>query len=179
MWRELLRSRWTWVVAGAGTAFVAGWILLSRGLFVHPQGDDVGSADAVVVLSGAEERLPVAERLMDEGVAPVLVVSNGAVDERVRCDQTVPYEIVCIRPESSRIGTRGEARAVARLADERGWRRIVVVTSDYHLLRAGLLLRRCVDGDVAMVPAASPRPWAAVLDEQGKLLGSLVVARAC
>jgi len=38
--------------------------------------------------------------------------------------------------------TAGEAAEVARLARERGWKRVVLVTSAFHLPRAALLFRR-------------------------------------
>jgi hypothetical protein len=60
--------------------------------------------------------------------------------------------------------TRGEAEAFARLADRRGWRSVVVVSSRYHLLRARMLFERCYDGKV--VERAS----------NGTLLGRILAA---
>ena len=42
------------------------------------------------------------------------------------------------------------------LAEKEGWKSVVLVTSTYHATRAGMLLRRCHDGDVDVV-AAKPR----------------------
>jgi uncharacterized SAM-binding protein YcdF (DUF218 family) len=110
-------------------------------------------ADAIVVLGGRSNRLPVGLRLHEEGVAPVLLVFNasGSGDAGHLYERPDPYT------------TRGEARAIARLAAEHGWRSVVVVTSGYHVPRAGLIVRRAFDGDVQMVGAPSWR-WRLPLD---------------
>jgi uncharacterized SAM-binding protein YcdF (DUF218 family) len=46
---------------------------------------------------------------------------------------------------------------VAALAERSGWRSVVLVTSSYHVRRAGWLLGRCYQGRVQTV-AARPRP---------------------
>jgi uncharacterized SAM-binding protein YcdF (DUF218 family) len=67
------------------------------------------------------------------------------------------------------------------MAAARGWHSVVVVTSTYHVTRARLLFRRCVDGRVAVTGATYQRsliPLEVVL-EPAKLLYALVVARGC
>ena len=128
-------------------------------------------ADAVVVLFGGRARLPVGVELVERGVAPVLVVSQGR--ERSwrspgLCDRR-DIRVVC--PVADDESTRGEARLIGRLARERGWDSLVVVTSRFHLLRARLLIERCYGGRLALVGARQPRwrlPLQIVL-EWGKL----------
>jgi len=104
-------------------------------------------ADAIVVLGGRENRVPVGLRLYEESVAPVLLVFNatGAGDDDHIYERPDPYT------------TRGEARAIARLAREHGWQSVVVVTSGYHVPRARLIVQRAFDGEVQMVGAPSWR----------------------
>lgn len=121
--------------------------------FVWPKTDDPRTADAVVILSGDHgERLPEALKLMQAGVAPTLVFV-GTLDRAVENDLCqggrVPYEVLCVRPDPD--STRQEAQATGELARSRGWRTIVVVTSDHHVTRSALLFRRCVDVTVQMV----------------------------
>jgi uncharacterized SAM-binding protein YcdF (DUF218 family) len=106
------------------------------------------AADAIVVLGGRPNRLPLGRRLREAGVAPVLLVfnSSGIGDD----------EHLYVRPEP--FTTRGEARVTARLAREHGWRSIVVVTSSYHAPRARMLFRRAFDGEVQTARAA-PTVW--------------------
>jgi len=113
-----------------------------------------GDADAVVVLAGDESRLPVGLELVRDGAAPVLVVSEdptGHDEERTRTckrGRVAGAELVCrlAVPYS----TRGEARMIATLADRRGWDRLVVVTSRYHLFRAERIIERCTDAQLVM-----------------------------
>jgi uncharacterized SAM-binding protein YcdF (DUF218 family) len=169
---------------------VALWLVAVAVLFVWPPANDAppAHADAVVVLAGArDQRLDPALKLVQRGVAPVLAISSafrdpkwrkahllcrgryGSTRFRVICFQAVPYS------------TRGEARTVARLAREHGWKRIVVVTSTYHVTRARMLFRRCYHGDLWMVGASSPwtvlpQEWAS---ETGKLIVQTTVERSC
>lgn len=128
--------------------------------FLVPRNGNPGRADAVVVLSGDHgERLARALELMGAAVAPTLVLdgepdSQQAVD---LCDGGQPFEVVCLRPDPD--STRHEARAARRLASERGWRRMVVVTTSHHAIRAGMLFRRCFRGAVEVVAPAPPYGW--------------------
>jgi hypothetical protein len=59
--------------------------------------------------------------------------------------------------------TRGQARAIGRIANDEGWRSLIMVTSTFQLSRAGLLLGRCWDGtvvDVEAEPHLGPARWA-------------------
>lgn len=140
----------------------AGLYVAGAALFLLREDDDLGTgpADAVVVLAGDESRLPVALSLVRDGVAPVLVVSEDESGEDVAratlCEngEIEKVEIVCRR--ASPFSTRGEARLVGRLAEARGWNRLVVVSSRYHLFRAERLIRRCTDAELVMRGSSEP-----------------------
>ena len=144
-------------VALCGALLAAMVFLGSLAPFVWPTGDSVKRADAVMVLSGDHgERLAKGLSLMEEGVAPTLVL-NGTPDLAEvfeLCKGGQPFEVVCLRPEPD--STRAEARAAGRLVTERRWDDVVVVTTKYHVTRARLLFSRCIDGNVKMVPATPP-----------------------
>jgi uncharacterized SAM-binding protein YcdF (DUF218 family) len=167
----------------------AAWLVACAVLFVWPSAaSSPTSGDAIVVLSGGRNsRLDPALRLVRRGVAPVLVISSPAQDPKWltakrlcahgMLDGTIP--VLCF--EANPYSTEGEAKAIARLAQAHGWRHVIVVTSTYHVTRAGMLVRRCYAGHVSMVGTAStwwrlPEEWAA---ETGKLLVQLTVRRAC
>jgi uncharacterized SAM-binding protein YcdF (DUF218 family) len=109
-------------------------------------------ADAIVVLTGARgSRLARGLALARHGVAPVLLVSDGwglawVEANRLCAGRPAPVPVLCFRPDP--YSTRGEARTVARLAASRRWKSVVVVTSRYHIERAGVLFDRCVAGTV-------------------------------
>lgn len=137
---------------------VVGFVATSLALFVLRADDAIVRPDAVVVLFGGKGRLPVGIELVERGVAPVLVVSQGR-DPRWRslglCDRR-DIRVLC--PVAGDESTRGEARLIGRLARAQGWDSLVVVSSRFHLVRAGLLIRRCYDGRLAMV-GSPPRMW--------------------
>jgi uncharacterized SAM-binding protein YcdF (DUF218 family) len=123
-------------------------------LFVLPHLDRVTHADAVVVLSGGRtDRLPKGLALVQEGVAPTLVISDGHAADYPQanklCRGGQPFKVICFRPDP--YSTRGEAEEVGRLARKHHWRSLVVVTSRYHVFRARILFKRCFKGALAMV----------------------------
>lgn len=136
-------------------------VLLTFIPFVWPANQTPDRADAIVVLSGDHgERLPVALRLLERNVAPTLVFDgtpDRGEEEQLCREGWRGREVVCLRPEPD--GTRPEAQAAGRLARERGWDRMIVVTSSHHAARSGLLFRRCIDGSVHVVPARRHLPW--------------------
>jgi hypothetical protein len=141
--------------------------------------DRLEPADAVVVLDGDRpRRLAHGVALAATGWAPVLVV--------IRCDSvapellapSLPFDVMSFTPEPST--TRGEARGVARLAHEFGWRRLLIVTSTYHVTRARLIFRRALTCELGfwaagVAPARLPRHLAS---EWAKLALALVLRRA-
>ncbi len=149
-------------------------------LFILYDDDEVTTADAVVVLAGSRFRLPVGLELMERGVAPVLVISDGldarSPQTRRMCREQA--EVLCPKPEP--YSTRGEARLVARLARERGWDSVVVVSSRFHLYRARQLFERCYGGRLAMVGAPVQWwRWPAAIASEWLKLGVATAARDC
>jgi uncharacterized SAM-binding protein YcdF (DUF218 family) len=170
-------------------ALLAAWLVMCAVLFVWPPAaSSPRKADAVVVLSGGRNsRLGPALALMRRGVAPLLVISSPAQDPRWRSAQRLcharphaySFRVLCF--EAVPYSTRGEARAIARLARTHGWKQVAVVTSTYHVTRARMLVRRCYRGGLSMVGTRStwwalPEEWAS---ETGKLLVQLTAERGC
>lgn len=154
----------TAIISGTvlGALFLA-WLLTACQLFYNVHTETPKQADAVVMLGGAsKERLLDAMMLRSELNAPFLVLSNtdtaGNASADEYCDnhsnQAIYPDIICFSP--SPMSTRGEATDLGLLAAERGWKNVTVVTSTYHIERAGLLMQQCVDADVTMV-ATTPQ----------------------
>lgn len=127
------------------------WLPLALYLFVWPSQDDPRRAAAIIVLAGdGAHRFPRALELARAGVAPVLVVSDGAHSDwapaRKLCahPRGHGFRVICLRPAP--YSTRGEARGALELAERYRWRSLLVVTSTYHLFRSRLLFKRCLDG---------------------------------
>jgi uncharacterized SAM-binding protein YcdF (DUF218 family) len=163
---------------------VLAWAAAVSILYALNHGARPVRADAVVVLQGSKTRLPVGLRLVREGYAPLLVISRGDRKkvERRLCSgrQRLPHvRVVCFDAEPT--STRGEAEFIGRLARRRGLARIDVVTSQFHVFRARIVIERCYHGDLRMVGAPQETwklPWLA-LTETAKLVYQLAVARSC
>lgn len=128
------------------------WVMsVVRSFSSPPLGDLPERPDAVVVFGGEDVRTILALELMADGVAPTLVVSHGLQNNYARelCGQKLPFEVMCVEPELD--STRGEARMFGEIADRHGWNSLIVVTADYHVLRARTYLERCFDGEFGFV----------------------------
>jgi uncharacterized SAM-binding protein YcdF (DUF218 family) len=162
---------------------IVAWVFAAIALFgIHHDGPPV-HADAVVVLEGSNSRLPRGVQLVNQGYAPLLVVSVGGNKklERKVCDHTdhISARVFCFAANPS--STRGEAEEIGRLATKLGWKTIDVVTSPFHVFRARMLIRRCYHGELHMVGSSQPEwkfPLYAV-QETAKLTYQLIFARSC
>lgn len=166
------------LAVGVGVVLVVGVVVANLMLFVWPSTSTLQRADAVVALAGGDgERLDRGLELVREGVAPTLVASTGP--NRL-CGTKQAFEVVCFLPSPET--TRGEAEAIGRMARERGWTSIVLVTSTYHVSRARLLVGRCYSGTLAVAAAEPDQGVAAwigfIAHEWGGLADSLV-HRSC
>jgi uncharacterized SAM-binding protein YcdF (DUF218 family) len=140
----------------SGVLPVATW--LARPLAVA---DPLRPADAVVVLGGGviDAQTPEREtlvrlvhgiRLWTRGLAPLIILTGAnprdpAIPEaevmaRVAADLGVPPDSLVIERQGERTWTQGQA--VARIAQERGLRTVLLVTSPVHMYRAQRVFHR-------------------------------------
>lgn len=143
------------------------WLVFAFQLFVNVDPLSVHRTDAVIMLGGAAaERLPVAQQMQRDYGIPVLVLShtdtpgNTAADAACNSSAFPSAQLLCFRPDE--YDTRGEARAIGRIAEANGWKSITVVTSSYHVARAQRLMEQCTTADVQMVnshPKLSLGQW--------------------
>jgi uncharacterized SAM-binding protein YcdF (DUF218 family) len=129
-------------------------------------GEQPGRADAIIVSGDdnfAGDRASLAAALFRAGWAPQVVASGRmlrpytGVAELIARDlesQGVPSNAV-VRFAHHAGGTLEEAEALRGLAAERGWRGILLVTSNYHARRARYIFRHVFAPgvSVAVIPA--------------------------
>jgi uncharacterized SAM-binding protein YcdF (DUF218 family) len=148
--------------------------------------DPLEKADAIVVLAGSiAERALEAADLYGEAYASRIVLSRQNRDrgelalvargvpfaedvERIRdafLALGIPASAIVI-PATVHNSTAAEAITLRELSAAHGWRRLIVVSSKYHLRRAGFAFRRELRGtdiDVRMRPtrydSADPERW--------------------
>jgi len=151
------------------SAVVAMVVVAVAGLpvYVRPQTDPPRRADAILVLGGEfHQRYPFGLALATQGLASTVVLSNpGGRHSSLAGNECAnpPAGIVvqCFEPDPST--TKGEGRELRRLAQQYGWKTVIVVTFEPHISRARYILHRCFDGDLIMVASPSPlsmRQWA-------------------
>ena len=160
-----------------GLAIVA-TVLVNLKLFLWPSTSTLHHADAIVVFAGGNgERLNRGLALAREGYAPNLVASTAP--DRL-CNARVSFSVICFSPDPN--NTRGEAEAIARIAREHRWRRLILVTSTYHVTRARLLLERCYPGSVEVALVQPHQGYigllGAVIHEWGGLAEAML-KRSC
>ncbi len=128
---------------------------------------------------GREHRLAEGRKLVAEGVAHTLVISDGRAPGWVEANALCRARAVCFRPDP--YSTQGEARWIADEAELRGWDSVVVVTSTYHVRRARMIVERCYEGELAVVGADPPleNRLIGIAWEWPKLAYYLAVNRAC
>jgi uncharacterized SAM-binding protein YcdF (DUF218 family) len=126
---------------------------------------DLPRADAVVALSGGFPWRDLrALDLHRQGKAPVVVFSGqvnptnkAALDQLIALAGLSPAELLL--EQQSRTTAEG-GRALAALARQRGWRRILLVSDGYHLARA---MAHYSQGGLVVIPVramAGPAPEA-------------------
>jgi len=125
--------------------------LLSRKLPGPPD----AQADAILVLTGDENRIPEGFRAWKDGKAVELYIlgaGEGAKLERILpgWSALTPAELRRIHLEGWSENTLENAYSAKSVITERGFRRLILVTSDYHMPRAHLALRTVLPPKVSI-----------------------------
>ena len=108
---------------------------------------DPGRAQGIVALTGGPGRLEAGMALLQSGHGKRLLISGvyrKTTREQVRRDARAvagPIYDCCVDLGFEAIDTVGNARETAEWARARGYDRLIVVTSDYHMPRALLELK--------------------------------------
>ncbi len=116
-------------------------------------------ADAIIVLGDdnyAGDRAFHAAELYRTGLAPVVVASGRMLRAKVGIAEIMQTDLesfgvpaASIVPFSHRAqNTREEAEALTGLIAQRGWKRVLIVTSKYHTRRARFIFERVLPSSV-------------------------------
>ncbi len=126
------------------------------------------ASDAIILLEGdGLARIPKAEQLYGDHLAPLVVISGG-IDAKPRsiparemlAASGMPHGAVLLE-EASR-NTREQAVAIMRLAREHGWGSLIIVGSDYHQYRAFLTFLQAMREaslSLSLYNAPAHLPW--------------------
>ncbi len=154
-------------LGGAAVVVLLGaWLaLVNLGRFLDVT-QEAQAVDAAFVMGGEGQRFmrtAHAVSLYKEGLTPFVVMSGGTLlDVGIACTSTelsveaakqlgLGEDALILAGEAQ--STYDEARNLAQLADERGWRSIVLVTDRFHTRRS-LVTMRSLMPDVALYAGA-------------------------
>src|ERR1700681_1582990 len=141
------------VFVGAGIGFV-GFLSQLHGAEIRP----AHNADGIVVLTGGSSRVSDAMELLADGYGKRLLISgvhptNAASDISRSLTDNQSLLSCCVDLDRSAVNTRSNAAEARRWARERGFKSLIVVTSNYHMPRAILELSHAMP-DIALIPFA-------------------------
>jgi len=141
-------------------------ILRAAGEFWIVQ-DPLAASDAIVILGDDNfnaERAARAAELLRAGWAPRIVASGRMLRpytsiadlmERDLTDRGVPPSAI-VKLTHKADSTREEGEAIAQLIAQRGWKKVIVVTSNYHTRRSRYILSRVLPAGVVLRLAPAP-----------------------
>jgi uncharacterized SAM-binding protein YcdF (DUF218 family) len=138
---------------GAAIGFV-GFLSQLRGAETRP----AGKADGIVVLTGGSSRVSDAMELLAGGYGKRLLISgvhptSAASDISRSLSDNQSLLSCCVDLDRSAVNTRSNAAETRRWAHERGFRSLIVVTSNYHMPRAIVELSHAMP-DIQLIPFA-------------------------
>jgi uncharacterized SAM-binding protein YcdF (DUF218 family) len=171
-----------WLACGAGVlaGLALGFMAFLATVSAPPEPPT--PADAIVVLTGGARRIAAGLDLLEAGAAPVLLVSGAApgltraalLRQEGREDAGLGGRVVIGRAAATTIGNAAEIAAFSGAARAS---RLLVVTSDYHMPRALLELRRALPSarfqpHPVAPPAGQSRRWGLLLAEYAKYVAA-------
>src|SRR6195952_3514104 len=121
---------------GAAVGFIA-FLAQLRGAEAEP----ASRADGIVVLTGGSSRVSDAMELLAGGYGRRLLISgvhptNGASDISRSLPDNQSLLSCCVDLDRSAVNTRSNAAQTRRWVHQRGFKSLIVVTSNYHMPRA-------------------------------------------
>ena len=141
------------LVVGAAIGFV-GFLSQLRDNEIKPD----RHADGIVVLTGGSSRVSDALELLAAGYGKRLLISgvhptSAASDISRSVSENQSLFNCCVDLDHSAVNTRSNAAETRRWAYERGFKSLIVVTSNYHMPRAIVELSHAMP-DIELIPFA-------------------------
>ncbi len=157
------------VIAVFCLAIVAGFFVFAYSISVMGEGT-LRPADGIVALTGDEDRISEAVRLLAEGKGKRLLISgvnkSTGRPELINLNSSSWYDDLlfrcCVDLDKRSVNTESNAIETTAWVRRQGFRSLIVVTSTYHMPRTLIELRQAMpDVEIVPDPVKSPR-----LDEQ-------------
>lgn len=166
-----------------------GFVRFAQDIATYSAPQRMEKADGIVVLTGGAARLDQAIDLLKDGLARRLLISGvnprtsvSALSRLTSTDRS--WFDCCVDIDYAALDTIGNAEITERWANRRGFRHLILVTSDYHMPRSLLEFDRLPDNfSITPYPVVRPDLWRfdslpnsmgmrVLLVEYGKLLAA-------
>lgn len=137
-------------------------------VYVYPPSDPADGVDAVLVLGPPTVvRTDRAREISKQngGVPIVVSVSPSGEYSALGTQVCRSIDVECRTPEP--FTTKGEAKLLGILADERGWTSVAVVTEAPHVMRARYIFDRCLAIETQVVSVPYTGPFFGVVHQYG------------
>lgn len=167
------------ILALAVIVWALGFVWFAAAL---PQPAPPERTDAIVVPTGSGGRIPRGLELLRDGAAEKMLVTGVDLDVETgefAAEYEVPAAVMecCVTLGFAALDTRGNARETAHWIEANGFASLRLVTSDWHMRRAGLELSRQLPGGVTVLRDAvrtEPSLWTLFI-EYHKLMAAWAV----
>jgi uncharacterized SAM-binding protein YcdF (DUF218 family) len=145
------------VIAVVVVAAAVGFIVFASQLH-ETEARPARQADGIVVLTGGSSRVSDAMELLAAGYGKRLLISgvhptSTASDISRSVQESQSWFACCVDLDRSAVSTRSNASETRRWAHERGFKSLIVVTSNYHMPRAIVELSHAMP-DISLIPYA-------------------------
>jgi uncharacterized SAM-binding protein YcdF (DUF218 family) len=155
--RSRRRRRRRAILLGVVAVLVVAYVVVTVVFFVSPDFGTVSRPQAVVVLGGYGDRFAHGLAVARADHIDTVELSTGNTE--AACPKVAGIDLHCFAPHPA--STQGEARAIAAMARQHHWDRLLVVAGTTQVTRARLRIGRCYGGQMAFsgVDPAGLLPW--------------------
>ena len=147
---------------GTAALFLIGFVLFAQHVAAYQAPRDA-RAEGIVVLTGGASRIADAVELLQQGRARRLLITGvhpRATPAQIADKQDAEADRLyrcCIDLDRRALNTAGNAEETKRWVEEKGYRSIIVVTSEYHMPRSLTELARVLPAvELIPYPVSSP-----------------------
>ncbi|MEM7299970.1 MAG: YdcF family protein [Pseudomonadota bacterium] len=136
------------VFIGAGLA-LGGFAKFTQTVRTYEAPQSLETYDGIVVLTGGSQRIAAGLELLRTNKAKRLLISGVNKDTSEKAilnltDESASLFECCVDLDREAANTVGNATEAANWAKKHGFERLIIVTSDYHLPRSMLEMRRAM-----------------------------------
>lgn len=152
------KSKLNWIFAPLAlliilliAATIGGFVRFAEDVSSLKPADDLDQADAIVVLTGGTKRITQAVALFEQGIGEKLFISGVNPDisdqELQRVSGASPKTFnCCIMLGRQAKNTIGNGKEITEWASQNDYKKLVVVTSNYHMIRSLYELKAVGEG---------------------------------